>query len=229
MCGRFFRDVSWATLREWYDLFSVTAPNLEPRYNIAPTQDIVIIGKARVKGGGTRREMRWAHWGLVPSWAKDTKLASNMINARAETVAEKPAYRAAFKRRRCLIPADGFFEWIKTEEGKQPFNIHHTDGHPMTFAGLWEENEELGIRSCTILTSAANDYMRPMHHRMPVLLNQNQFELWLDHDGDKDQVQELIRPYKGNDLEAYPVSKAVNSVRNDDPSNLDRWGQADLL
>ncbi len=149
-------------------------------------------------------------------------MAGNMINARAETVAEKPAFRAAFKRRRCLVPADGFFEWIKTPDGKQPFNIHHSDGHPMTFAGLWEENEELGVRSCTFLTSAANDFMRPMHHRMPVLLNPDQYDLWLDYDAPADQVQELIKPYRGNDLEAWPVSKAVNSVRNDERGNLDK-------
>ena len=221
MCGRFFRDVSWATLREWYNLFADTAPNLEPRYNIAPTQDVMIIGKARVKGGGVRREIRWAHWGLIPSWAKDAKLASNMINARAETVAEKPAYRAAFKRRRCLIPADGFYEWTKTDTGKQPYVIRHEDGHPMTFAGLWEENEELGVRSCTILTTAANDYMKPLHHRMPVLLNQDQYELWLDHDAPRQDVDALMGPYQGDDLVAYPVSRDVNSPRNDAPQNLD--------
>lgn len=220
MCGRFFRDVSWATLREWYDLFGDTSSNLQPRYNIAPTQDVLIIGKARVKGGGVQREARWAHWGLVPSWAKDAKLASRMINARAETVVEKPAFRAAFKRRRCLIPANGFYEWTQTESGKQPYNIHHTDGHPMTFAGLWEENEELGIRSCTFLTTAANDFMKPLHHRMPLLLKPEQYELWLSHDAAVNDVKELLRPYDADDLEAFPVSRAMNSPTNDDPDNI---------
>jgi putative SOS response-associated peptidase YedK len=221
MCGRFFRDASWATLREWYDLFGDMSSNMQPRYNIAPTQDVLIIGKARVKGGGVQREARWAHWGLVPSWAKDAKLASRMINARAETVVEKPAFRAAFKRRRCLIPANGFYEWTQTESGKQPYSIHHTDGHPMTFAGLWEENEELGIRSCTFLTTAANDFMKPLHYRMPLLLKPEQYELWLSHDAPVNDVKELLRPYAADDLEAFPVSRAMNSPSNDDPKNIE--------
>jgi putative SOS response-associated peptidase YedK len=224
MCGRFFRDTSWATLREWYSLFADGAPNLEARYNIAPTQDILIIGKARVKGGGVRREARWAHWGLVPSWAKDAKLAGNMINARAETVSEKPAYRAAFKRRRCLVPADGFYEWVHAENGKQPHNIHYADHHPMTFAGLWEENEELGIRSVTIITTAANDFMKPLHDRMPALLQPEQYDLWLDHSAPYADVKDLIKPHKGNDLDAYPVSRAMNSPTWDDPENIEPIG-----
>ena len=221
MCGRFFRDASWATLREWYNLFADGAPNLEPRYNIAPTQDILIIGKARVKGGGVRREARWAHWGLVPSWAKDTRLAGNMINARAETVSEKPAYRAAFKRRRCLVPGDGFFEWVKSENGKQPYNIHYKDHHPMTFAGLWEENEELGIRSVTIITTAANDFMKPLHDRMPVLLKPEQYDLWLDHSAPYADAKELLKPYSGHSLAAHPVRRAMNSPAYDAPENIE--------
>ena len=221
MCGRFFRDVSWATLREWYDLFAVAAPNLEPRYNITPTQDVLIIGKARDPQGGYRNEIRMAHWGLVPSWAKDASLAGRMINARGETVAEKPAYRAAFKRRRCLVPADGFYEWQKTETGKQPWVIRHKGGHPMTFAGLWEENEELDLRSVTIVTIAANDFMKPLHHRMPVLLGPDDYDLWMSYDSDMADVQALIHPYEGDDLEVYPVSRQVNKPVNDDRSNLD--------
>ena len=221
MCGRFFRNVSWATLRDWYDLFAETAPNLEPRYNIAPTQDVMIIGKAKAPDGGLRNEMRWAHWGLVPSWAKDAKLASRMINARGETVAEKPAFRAAFKRRRCLVPADGFYEWQKTETGKQPWVIKHSDGHPMTFAGLWEKNEELGLRSVTIVTIAANDFMKPLHHRMPVLLQPHQYDMWMGLDTDPKDLHWLLKPYEGDDLEVYPVSRRVNSPANDDEANLD--------
>ena len=221
MCGRFFRDVSWSTLREWYNLFAPDAPNMQLLYNIAPTQDVMIIGNARVKGGGFRREMRWAHWGLIPQWAKDAQLASNMINARAETVAEKPAFRAAFKRRRCLVPASGFYEWQKTEDGKQPHVIRHADGHPMTFAGLWEENEVLGVRSCTFLTRPANDFMKPLHHRMPVLLQPEQYDLWLNHDAPADDVQELLGPYEGDDLVSYPVSRSVNSPGHNEPENIE--------
>lgn len=227
MCGRFFRDVSWATLRQWYNLFAETAPNLQPQFNIAPTHDLMIIGNARVQGGGTRREFRWAHWGLIPPWAKDASLAARMINARSETVAEKPAYRAAYKRRRCLIPASGFFEWHTTDQGKQPYVVRPSGGEPMTFAGLWEENEELGVRSCTILTRAANDTLKPIHHRMPVLLHPDQFEVWLNHDASKEAVQALLGPYGYDDLSVYPVNRAVGNVRHDDPENIVSINQDD--
>lgn len=221
MCGRFaFFSPAEAVIAAFGP---APAQSFTPRYNIAPTQDTQVLLNDE---SGTRI---WAslRWGLVPSWAKDPTVGNRMINARAETIAEKPAYRAAFKRRRCLIPASGFFEWQKVAEGaKTPWYISRKDGLPLAMAGIWEhrkrqagEDDALPAELFTfsILTTAANEFMRPLHHRMPVLLNAKYFSAWLDSDHDASQSQEVLAANTAAELQAWPVSRAVNSPRNDRP------------
>jgi putative SOS response-associated peptidase YedK len=156
------------------------------------------------------------HWGLVPSWSKGLDKRYTMINARAETVASKPAYRAPFRRHRCLIPADGFYEWHE-ENGKQPYYIRRVDKTPLAFAGLWDhwdDGEGDHIESCTIIVCAVNKLMRPIHERMPVILKADLFDAWLESD-DTDYMQALLQPYEETDLEMYPVSRKVNNPKND--------------
>ena len=223
MCGRFGLLHTWDEMFESYSLISVPL-NLEPRFNIAPTQAIVAItaqGEGGRESGGNTAAMY--QWGLVPSWAKDVSIGAKMINARAETVAEKPAFRAAVRRRRCLIPASGFYEWQKRGDGpKQPFWITAADGGLLTFAGLWEawtspEGDE--VQTCTIITTAANESLAAIHHRMPVILGTGDFDAWLaDGDGGTDfsTVQDLLCPAPAEVTAARPVSTRVNNVRNDD-------------
>ena len=162
-----------------------------PNYNIAPTQNVFAV---RVSPQDNQKEVVPLYWGLMPSWAKDKKMAAQMINARAETITEKPPFRSAFKSRRCLIPADGFYEWQKDGKTKQPFYIHRMDGKPFMFAGLWELNNQFEepVESCTIITTSANEIMKPIHERMPVILPEQHFDEWLDleHD-DKDGLQKF--------------------------------------
>ena len=163
------------------------------------------------------------HWGLIPSWAKDPAIGNKMINARAETVSEKPSFRSAFKKRRCLILADGFYEWQKTDDGKQPYHIKMEDDSPFAFAGLWEAWDKYGeeIRSGTIITTDANDLMNEIHHRMPVILHPEDYGLWLDPDFDeKEALTSLLKPYPSDAMEAYPVSRRVNKPANNEPSVL---------
>jgi len=217
MCGRFniIPDAqAWISaahvLRDTEVFFG-----LSPRYNVAPSQDIPAI---RIDPQSRERQACLLQWGLIPSWARDKKIGYRMINARAETVAEKPAFRAAFKRRRCLLPASGFYEWQRTN-GKQPYNIRRADGRPLFFAGLWEhwEGEEGNIESCTIIVTEANEAMTRVHDRMPVILDEDRIDPWLDAaETDKARFAELLQPY-GGELEIYPVSRAVNSPRNDGP------------
>ena len=191
---------------------------MQPNYNVAPTQEVpaVVAGN----GGGDRR-LEMLRWGLIPSWADDPGIGARMINARSETVAEKPSFRRAFKERRCLIPADGFYEWQKTNGGKQPHYIRMKNGRPFAFAGLWESWKGDGneIRSCTILTTNPNDIAGEIHNRMPVILPPEGYEVWLDPDvRETDQLLSLLAPYPPSDMEAYPVSRRVNSPSNNEPS-----------
>lgn len=200
-------------------------PLFEPRYNIAPTQDVLAV---RVDAEVGEREAAALRWGLIPSWAKEPKSGPPMINARAETVAEKPTFRTAVRRRRCLIPADGFYEWQKLGAGanrgkKQPFYIHRGDDRPFAFAGLWEswsamENRPLVIESCTIITTSANRALAALHDRMPVILAESDYALWLDPIvDDPGDVAHLLAPCGDEELVAEPVSTHVNRVANDDP------------
>jgi putative SOS response-associated peptidase YedK len=214
MCGRYTLKTPTGVLAEWFEV-EESPSSLIPSYNIAPTQEV-----AAVVEEDDKRKLEMFRWGLIPSWAKDPAIGNKMINARAETVSEKPSFRSAFKKRRCLILADGFYEWQKTDSGKQPFYIHMEDGSPFAFAGLWEDwknGEE--IRSCAIITTDANDLMSEIHHRMPVILPPENYGAWLDPDFDeKEPLTALLKPYPSDEMEAYAVSRRVNKPSNNEPS-----------
>jgi putative SOS response-associated peptidase YedK len=218
MCGRYTLRTSDKVLA---DLFGLPEqPSLQPRYNIAPTQPVPIIRILRTNPHTKQRELVSLRWGLVPSWAEDPAIGNRMINARAESVASKPSFSGAFKYRRCLVPADGFYEWKKEGSRKQPVYIRRKDGQPFAFAGLWEEWEREGevIESCAIITTEANDLMAEYHDRMPVILNPKDYDLWLDPDvQDPTLLEPLLRPCPSDELEVYPVSRLVNDPRHEDP------------
>lgn len=208
MCGRFAQRTDPKKVAREFKVSE--APEAKPRYNIAPTHEVLAV---RESAGG--REMTFFKWGLVPSWAKDPSVGAKLINARSETVEEKPSFREAFRRRRCIIPADGFYEWARRGGGgKQPFFFRMRDERPFGFAGLWERWEREGrvINSCTILTAAANDVLRPVHERMPVILHPEEYELWLEgSERDGGPLRELLRPYPAEEMVGYPVGTQVNS------------------
>lgn len=212
MCGRFTLASPGNIVVEVFGLDE--EPLVSPRFNIAPTQDVTVV---RTPSG--RRQAGTLQWGLVPSWAKDESIGSRLINARAETVAEKPAFRAALRARRCLVLADGFYEWQPAGGRKQPWYFRSRDGRPFAFAGLWERWQPAAgeaVESCTIITTEANDVVRPVHERMPVILPLDVVDRWLGG-GSTDVLQALLRPAPEGFLEAYPVSLRVNSPSNDDP------------
>ena len=221
MCGRFAQRTDPKRVAKRFGVDDV--PDLEPRYNIAPTQEI--LGVRETEDG---REMAFYKWGLIPSWAKDTSMGARLINARSETVREKPAFRQSFKQRRCIIPAVGFYEWQRTEGRKQPFFFQMRDESPFGFAGLWEQwkgEEGEVINSCTILTTTANEVLRPVHDRMPVILHQDDYSLWLDHDVRKlEMVEDLLRPYPADEMASYPVSTLINSPRSQGERLIERGG-----
>jgi putative SOS response-associated peptidase YedK len=216
MCGRFTLTDPNADLDVQFNLPEI--PDMKPRYNIAPTQPVAAV---RVPAEGAAREMVLLRWGLIPFWAKDLEIGARMINARSETVAEKPAFRHAFRRRRCLVVADGFYEWQKQNGTKQPFYIRLHGARPFAFAGLWERWESSSaevIESCTLLTTQPNDLMRELHNRMPVILQPGDYDLWLDPQVQEvELLQPLLRAFPPEEMAAYPVSRYVNSPDNDDP------------
>ena len=212
MCGRFAFAIPSEVLAE---IFSVLVPPvLECRYNIAPTQQVLIL-----REGAEGRSLSKARWGLVPHWAKDISIGSKMINARTETVHEKPAFRHAIKTRRCIVPASGFFEWVAKPNGKFPYYITLKDGSPLPLAGIWESWKSSDgnlLESCSILTTIANDLMAPIHDRMPVILRPEEFNLWLDRTvTDPVKFQRLFTPYPATLMTSWPVSRLVNSPAND--------------
>lgn len=219
MCGRFaFYSPAEATAA----LFGVNdAPELKPRFNIAPTQSIAAVRMA----GEESREVALLRWGLVPFWAKDPSIGNRMINARAETVAEKPSFRAAYRKRRCLILADGFYEWRKEADGKTPYFISLASGEPFAFAGLWEDwhakDSDDSLQSTAIITTAANDFMNQLHHRMPVVLQQDAADRWLAGDdevlADAGEASPAFR--------AWPVDRRVNNARNEGQELVDPAGE----
>lgn len=219
MCGRFSLTTPVEGIRRLFGFREI--PNLPARYNIAPTQAILTVRSAAE--GGSDRRAAMVRWGLIPSWARDPSIGSRMINARAETVAEKPAFRAAFRRRRCLVPADGFFEWMKQDGAKQPFRIHLADGEPFAFAALWETwtgPDGSVIESCAIVTTDACPEIAHIHDRMPVILDGGDFGPWLD--GPPEAAARTMHPYRGRrPLAFHPIGRRVNDVRNDDPSILE--------
>ena len=217
MCGRYVLSAEPELVQQEFNLAEL--PPLASRYNIAPSQPVPVITNE------SPAELTIVQWGLIPSWAKDPKMAFKMINARSETAHEKPSYRAAFKRRRCLIPTTGFYEWIKTEDGKQPYFIHRNDKDVFSFAGLWEvwrnpEGDE--VWTCTILTTNANEKIKHLHHRMPVILEGDARDAWLDNASESDELRAIMQPFDSDKVDYYPVSKSVNNVRNDNPTLVER-------
>ncbi len=219
MCGRFAQRTSPKTLAKQFQVKEV--PNIEARYNIAPTQNILAVQETP-----DGREMKWLKWGLVPSWAKDASMGARLINARSETVTEKPAFREAFKHRRCLIPSDGFYEWQCTDGKKQPFFFQLKDEQPFGFAGLWDRwTSEDGkvIESCTILTTTANKVLAPVHDRMPVIVHPEDYELWLDEDVRKHELlKDVLQPYPADEMTSYPVSTSINNPREQGARLIER-------
>ncbi len=218
MCGRYTLRTPIDVLAEGFEIQEYPS-SITPNYNVAPTQEVAGLVEEEEK-----RKQEMFHWGLIPSWAKDPAIGNKMINARAETVSEKPSFRSAFKRRRCLILADGFYEWQKTDDGKQPYHIKMEDDSPFAFAGLWEVWDKYGEEICsgTIITTDANDLMNEIHHRMPVILHPEDYGLWLDPDFDeKEALTALLKPYPSDAMEAYPVSRRVNKPANNEPSVLE--------
>ena len=213
MCGRYTLRTAVDTLAERFEIDDAPS-SVAASYNVAPTQGVATV---LVEDG--RRRLEMMHWGLIPSWADDPSIGNKMINARAETVAEKPSFRKAFKNHRCLVLADGFYEWQKGANGKQPYYIRMEDGSPFAFAGLWESWQNgTEIRSATIITTDANDVVAPIHDRMPVILHPEDYALWLDPDFDeKEALTTLLKPYPAEVMEAYPVSRRVNSPSNNEP------------
>jgi putative SOS response-associated peptidase YedK len=216
MCGRFTLSAQPALIAEVFGLTNV--PDLAPRYNIAPTQRAAVV---RQPTADEPRQLDMLRWGLVPAWADDPAIGNRLINARSETVGEKPAFRSAFRHRRCLVPADGFFEWAKSAGGKQPYHFHRADGAPFALAGLWERRQrgdEPALETFTILTTAANSVVRPLHDRMPVILQPGDYEAWLDPELDEAaHLTHLLSAAPEDFLVVNPVSPVVNSAGHDGP------------
>lgn len=223
MCGRYKLVTDAHVLIECFAVESMRfdISKLKPHYNIAPSQDVPII---RETGAG--RELVLARWGLVPSWSKEPRTKYSTINARLETVADKPTYRNAFRRRRCLVPADGFYEWRQSET-KMPFHIRMPDAGVFAFAGLWErwEQGEIGFDSCTVIVTKANELMRPIHHRMPIIVDPKDYDRWLDpRVRDDTQLMECLKSAPSERLTAFPISNYVNSPRHDDARCIEAVG-----
>lgn len=218
MCGRFTSLLSPELLAA---IYNVPAPSaIHPRYNIAPTQELLTV-RQRSEG---ERILSTVKWGLVPHWAKDASAGSRMINARCETIHEKPSFRQAIRSRRCIVPASGFFEWLATPSGKIPHYITMRDNSPFSFAGIWDswrsENGE-DLETCAILTTGANSLMAQIHDRMPVILHSGEFDLWLDRTvTDPLSLQRLYQPYPADLMQSWQVSTIVNSPTHDSPECL---------
>lgn len=225
MCGRYSLFTDYAVLIERFDIEETTVSQeaYQANYNVAPSQQVLAI-----VNDGEKNRLGQLKWGLIPPWAKDAKIGYKMINARSETVEEKPSFRNAFKKKRCLVIADSFYEWQKKEGQKIPMRIKLKTGEPFAFAGLWESWKSPDgetITSCTILTTGPNVLMASIHDRMPVILTKQDEQIWLDpRIDDMKTVKALLKPYKASDMEAYPVSEQVNSPKNNYPELIDRVG-----
>jgi putative SOS response-associated peptidase YedK len=223
MCGRYIADLPAAEIAQIFQTRN-PIPNYPARYNVAPTQPVLTV---RFNPKTRERALDPLRWGLVPHWAPVLAAGSSLINARAESIAEKPSFRHAFARRRCLIPATGFYEWQKIGTGKRPFAVVPKDQPLFAFAGLWEnwrdpsrENSEW-VRSCTIVTTTANELLTPLHPRMPVILDKEAWSLWLGEEpGAPETLLALLKPYPADRIRVYPVGTQVNNVKNDDASLL---------
>jgi putative SOS response-associated peptidase YedK len=248
MCGRYASSANANVLRIEFDVDDVFDGLPGPDYNVAPTVAVPAVFERRVRDSGeVRRRLAPLVWGLVPSWAKDASIGSRLINARLETVADKPAFRRAFQLRRCLLPADGFYEWYtpegtraadrgSTKTKKQPFFIHRADGERLVMAGIYEiwrdptkdrEDDSAWLRTCSVITTEATDAAGHIHDRMPMVITRNALDAWLDPElTDPAAARDLLAVTEADLLEAYPVSTAVNSVQNNDPSLLEPIAEA---
>jgi putative SOS response-associated peptidase YedK len=216
MCGRFTQSQSIPRIAQEFGIAEVSC-DLGPSYNIAPTQKVAVVVTDGVK------KLVPVRWGLVPSWAKEISVGNKMINARAETITEKASYRNAFKKRRCLVVADGFYEWQDVGDSKRPVYIRLKSGKPFGFAGLyevWKSPEGDEITTCTIITTEANELMKPIHARMPVIIPRQDEDLWLNPETKDPGL--LLKPYPAEEMEAYPVSKRVNSPKNNSPLCIEK-------
>ena len=220
MCGRYARKSAQELLAEWFEM-DLEQMRWAPTWNAAPQSFQPVV---RLQPGSGVREASLMRWGLVPSWAKDARIGLNTINARAEDVETKPAFRAALKKRRCLVPADAYYEWQKSgSKAKQPYAIGLTSGEPIAFAGLWENWQEASghlLESFTILTTCANEKLAAIHDRMPVIVERNHYDRWLNADERVAPPFDLLRPYAPEEVLAWPVSERVGNVRNNDASLL---------
>ncbi len=213
MCGRYTLVLSTEAAMERFDLDSAEV-EIAPRYNIAPTQSVAVVYDE------SPRTLSYARWGLVPSWSKTGPSAGQpLINARVETLLEKPSFRNLVRNRRCIVLCDGFYEWKRNPEGTVPYRATLTDGGPFALAGLWDEwvsPEGEVVRSCTVITTEANELLAPLHHRMAVILERSNERRWLER-GKPEDLMGLLTPYPASGMRVYPVSKAVNAVKRDDP------------
>ncbi|MFE4107660.1 SOS response-associated peptidase [Almyronema epifaneia] len=219
MCGRYTQSHSGEAIAAAFEL--ETVPLLTPRYNIAPSQSVSVITATE-----SGRQHGWMRWGLIPSWAKDPAIGNRLINARAETAPEKPSFRAAFRRRRCLIVADGFYEWHRSaaSKTKQPYYFQQRDRLPFAFAGLWEQwlHQDNTITSCTLLTTTPNDLLAKVHNRMPVILAAASYDRWLDpQEQQVEALQALLTPYPATDMQGFAVGKQVNKPSHDSPNCIE--------
>lgn len=216
MCGRYALKASEEELRRLFDF--AERPNLAPRFNIAPTQEAPIIRQRRDPPG--ERSIGNLRWGLIPPWAQDPKAGPPLINARAETLLEKPTFRSAFRRRRCLVPADGYYQWREGDASKQPYLVTRRDDAVFAFAGIWErfgprQDPAAAIDSFTIITTETNDFLRPFHHRMPVVLSAENYARWLDPDAEAENLVDLLVAAPNELLSCAPLEHAANSARVD--------------
>ena len=215
MCGRFTLQTPEEKIRQTFHLMATRQLGLSPRYNIAPSEEIPII-----RNTDSFPDLHLAKWGLVPHWSKEPATRYSTINARIETVADKPAYRSAFKHRRCLIPADGFFEWKRVNNHKIPHYVRMQNHHLFAFAGIWDRWEGNGqvLDSCSIIVMPANSVMKPLHERMPAIIAPAHYDLWLDaRITEKDEIMGMLNAAPASQLIFYPVSQWVNTPANDDP------------
>lgn len=225
MCGRFALYTDYAVILERFNIEESVVGESEysPSYNVAPSQKVLAV-----VSDGMKNRLGYLKWGLVPSWAKDQKVGYKMINARAETAAEKPSFRHAFKKKRCLVIADAFYEWKRTDDGKTPMLARMKSGKPFAFAGLWEtwkSPEGEVVNSCTILTTEANGLMGAIHDRMPVILTEEGEKTWLDPKiEDPHILEELLKPFDSAEMEAFEVSDAVNSPKHNGPELIQKVG-----
>ena len=225
MCGRYSLKADLEDVQRRFEFIANELP-YSPRYNIAPTQPVLAVTNGQSRGASYMR------WGLIPSWAKDSSVGNRLINARAETVAERPSFRTALAKRRCLVLADGFYEWQRTGNAKRPMRIVMKSGEPFAFAGLWDSWRDPDgeiVRSCTIITTEANDLLRPIHNRMPVILPREMESFWLDHDvEDRGALSDVLGRYQSTEMEAYEVSSLVNQPGNDGPEVALPVGHGDI-